>query len=264
MPLGIHAQCLTKHRSQVLSQSFTFKQFVVHQSRCAMKVGTDGVLLGAWAHVASCRHILDLGTGTGLVSLMAAQRSRAHIVAVDLDADAVAQAADNVAASPWSERISVLQADARTLGCEGSPWAESFPSGTPAPLFDAILCNPPFFAHSLKSPDAARTMARHTDTLSFDELAHTAARLLAPRGELSVVIPYDRAHDMTVSTACNGLFATRQTLIVPVQGGKPKRILMAFTREGAPHTPDTLCIHDAQHRYTPSYVSLVEAFYLKM
>lgn len=220
-----------------------------------MKVGTDGVLLGAWARVEHSRRILDMGTGTGLVALMAAQRSQADIVAIDLDADAVAQAAENVAASPWESRIQVVQADARQVE-SGKTFHFQ--------LFDAILCNPPFFENSLKSPDVARTMARHTDTLSFDELARSAARLLSPEGELSVVIPYDRAHDMTVSAACCGLFATRQTVIVPVEGGKPKRMLMAFNREGAAHTIETLCIHDAQHRYTPEYVRLVEDFYLKM
>ena len=220
-----------------------------------MKVGTDGVLLGAWARVEHCRHILDMGTGTGLVALMAAQRSEGHIVAIDLDADAVAQAADNVAASPWKERIHVLEADARNL---------EFKIQDSEFLFDSILCNPPFFENALKCPDAQRTMARHTDTLTFDELARSAARLLAPEGELSVVIPHDRAHDMTVSCACQGLFATRQTIVVPVEGGKPKRILMAFTREGAAHTPATLCIQDKQRQHTPEYVRLVEDFYLKM
>lgn len=224
-----------------------------------MKVGTDGVLLGAWAHVEHCRHILDLGTGTGLIALMAAQRSQAHIVAIDLDTDAVAQATDNVAASPWADRIQVLQADARELAdnCQFSIVNSQF-------SFDSLLCNPPFFENSLRCPDAARTMARHTDTLTFDELARCAARLLTPGGELSVVIPHDRAHDMTVSCACSGLFATRQTIVVPVEGSKPKRILMAFTREGAPHTTETLCIQDIHRHHTPEYVRLVENFYLKM
>ena len=220
-----------------------------------MKVGTDGVLLGAWARVEHCKRILDMGTGTGLVALMAAQRSGADIVAIDLDADAVAQASENVVASPWKERIHVLEADARNL---------EFKIQNSEFFFDSILCNPPFFENSLKSPNAARTMARHTDTLTFDELARSASRLLAPEGELSVVIPYDRAHDMTVSAACNGLFTTRQTIVVPVEGGKPKRILMAFTRKGAAHAVETLCIHDAQRHYTPEYVRLVEDFYLKM
>ena len=240
-----------------MKPAFTFKQFAICQDRCAMKVGTDGVLLGAWARVAHCRHILDMGTGTGLVALMAAQRSEAHIVAIDLDADAVAQAVENVAASPWCNRIRVLEADARELA-NSTQIIPDFQS------FEAILCNPPFFENSLKCPDSARTMARHTDTLSFDELARSAARLLAPQGELSVVIPYDRARDMTVSAACCGLFATRQTIIVPVEGARPKRILMAFTREGAAHALETLCIQDARRNYTPDYIRLVEDFYLKM
>ena len=235
-----------------------------------------------------------MGTGTGLVALMAAQRSQAHIVAIDLDADAVAQAAENVADSPWANRIQVVEADARSIENEKlisegsqpeanchpcfslrpatfgstfhSPLSDQRPKGSSFnfPLFDSILCNPPFFENSLKSPDAARTMARHTDTLSFDELARSAARLLAPEGELSVIIPYDRAHDMTVSAACCGLFATRQTIIVPVEGGKPKRILMAFNREGTSHTPETLIIQDKQRQYTSEYVRLVEKFYIKL
>lgn len=240
-----------------MKPAFTFKQFAICQDRCAMKVGTDGVLLGAWACVEHCHHILDMGTGTGLVALMAAQRSSADIVAIDLDADAVAQATENVASSPWSNRIQVLEADAREL-------ANSTPLIASYQLFDAILCNPPFFENSLKCPDSARTMARHTDTLSFDELARSASRLLAPDGELSVVIPYDRARDMTVSAACCGLFATRQTVVVPVKGGKPKRILMAFTRDGAAQTAETLFIQDAARCYTPEYIRLVEDFYLKL
>ena len=249
-----------------MKQSFTFKHFEVRQERCAMKVGTDGVLLGAWARVGHCRRILDMGTGTGLVALMAAQRSHADIVAIDLDSNAVAQAAENVAASPWAGRIQVLEADAREISNSQSTHPESrCPLAIISSLlFDAILCNPPFFENSLKCPDSARTMARHTDTLSFDELACNASRLLSSEGELSVIIPYDRSQDMTISAACNGLFATRQTVIVPVEGGKPKRILMAFTREGAPHSIETLCIQDSKHQYTPEYVSLVEDFYLKM
>ena len=249
-----------------MKPAFTFKQFAICQERCAMKVGTDGVLLGAWARVGHCSRVLDMGTGTGLVALMAAQRSMAGIVAIDLDADAVAQAKENVAASPWANRIRVVEADARTieeaqLGMDSSYPEEDLHTST---LFDAILCNPPFFENSLKSPDAARSMARHTDTLSFDELARSATRLLAPKGELSVIIPYDRAHDMTVSAACQGLFATRQTIVIPVESGKPKRILMAFTREGSAHQAETLCIHDTQRRYTEDYICLVRDFYLNM
>ena len=247
---------------------FTFKQFEIHQDRCGMKVGTDGVLLGAWARVGHCKRILDVGTGTGLVALMAAQRSSAEVVGIDLDAEAVAQASENAQASPWSDRVRMEAADVKCFvnrdSREEEPEANCQLSLVTCQLFDAILCNPPYFENSLKCPDAARTMARHTDTLTFDELAQSAARLLTPDGELSVVIPYDRATDMTVSAACYGLFATRQTVVCPVQGGKPKRILMAFSKQGEAHNPVTLSIRDEQRNYTPEYVALVEDFYLKM
>lgn len=237
-----------------------------------MKVGTDGVLLGAWAHVEHCQRILDVGTGTGLIALMAAQRSEASIVGIDLDADAVAQAAENAASSPWGHRIKMLEVDVKSFLHEQNPGMDKVGDDSPClgslmlspRSFDAILCNPPYFDNSLKSPDAARTMARHTDTLSFDELARSASRLLSAEGELSVVIPYERATDMTVSAACHGLFTTRQTVVYPVQGGRAKRILMAFTRQGAPHVLEALYIQDAQRQYTPEYIRLVEAFYLKM
>lgn len=238
---------------------FAFKLFTVRQDQCAMKVGTDGVLLGAWARVEHCSHILDVGTGTGLIALMAAQRSEAHIVGIDLDADAVLQASGNAASSPWGHRIRVMEMDVRTVSRE-----QLGMKADNCPLFDAILCNPPYFENSLKSPDAARTMARHTDTLTFDELARSATRLLSPEGELSVIIPYERAADMTVSAACYGLFATRQTIVCPVEGGRPKRMLMAFSRQGVSHTPEILCIQDSRRQYTPEYVRLVKDFYLKM
>lgn len=232
---------------------FSFKQFVIRQDSCAMKVGTDGVLLGAWACVEHCHRILDVGTGTGLVALMAAQRSAADIVAIDYDSNAARQAAMNVAASPWKHRMKVVEGDVRTLElCPGDR------------AFDALLCNPPYFEASLKCPDAARTMARHTETLTFDELAHCAVRLLTCSGELSVIVPYDRAGDMTVSAACYGLFVTRQTVVYPVQGGRPKRMLMAFTRQGAHCSPDALFIQDASRQYTSEYIRLVKDFYLRM
>lgn len=246
---------------------FAFKQFTIHQDRCAMKVGTDGVLLGAWAHVEHCKCILDVGTGTGLVALMAAQRSDAYVVGIDLDADAVEQAIENVEASPWKERIRIVEADMRMLADDAPvdvKLEEQSVGNNSLLSFDAILCNPPYFENSLKCPDAARTMARHTDTLTFDELARSAARILAPEGELSVVIPYDRATDMTVSAACYGLFITRQTIVSHVEGGKPKRVLMAFSKRGSSYSPVTLYIQDAQRNYTPDYMSLVKDFYLRM
>ena len=133
---------------------FSFKQFTVYHDRCAMKVGTDGVLLGAWTDVSGARDILDIGTGTGLIALMLAQRSEAHIVAVDIDEDAVKQAKENVEKSPWPGRIEVERHD---ICCFNSDIR-----------YDVIVSNPPYFFNSLKCPDGQRNIARHTVGLNFE------------------------------------------------------------------------------------------------
>jgi tRNA1Val (adenine37-N6)-methyltransferase len=196
---------------------FSFKQFTVYHDRCAMKVGTDGVLLGAWADVVSARNILDIGTGTGLISLMMAQRCNARIRAVDIDADAVEQARGNVAASPWQDRIEVELQDI----CH-------FTSET---LFDVIVSNPPYFTDSLKCPGKQRNIARHTDFLDFDKLAGSAARLLHPEGVFSVIIPADGKESFLMAATRYGLHLSHQTFIHtkpgvmhydgdPIMGGK--------------------------------------------
>lgn len=149
---------------------FKFKQFTVYHDRCAMKVGTDGVLLGAWAQVDNARRILDVGTGTGLIALMTAQRSQAHIMGIDIDEKAVGQAEENVKASPWKERISICRKDVMQMCREVD--------GT----FDAIVSNPPYFVENVHCPDARRNVARHTGGLTFGELLAAVERLLADDG----------------------------------------------------------------------------------
>ena len=230
---------------------FTFKQFSIRQDRCAMKVGTDGVLLGAWADVEGCRTLLDAGTGTGLVALMAAQRApEAAITAIDIDEAAVTQAAGNVTASPFAARITVRQGDMRTFDCR-SP-------------FDGILCNPPYFSRSLHCPDSARTTARHDDTLSLDALATAAARLLTPDGTLSVVLPTERSADMVMAAATQGLFLKRETKVYTLPTKQPKRVLMAFARHCPDCKSETLCIEDTPGTYSPAFIALMKDFYLKM
>jgi len=156
---------------------FQFRQFIVHQQRCAMKVGTDGTLLGAWAWAPSGRcRILDIGTGTGLIALMMAQRfPESSVLGIDIDPEAVAQATENVQLSPFSERINILQKDLmKFVDTDG---------------FDAIVSNPPYFVDSLECPDDQRTMARHTVSLTYEGLIRQAYRLLKDDGCLSLVIP---------------------------------------------------------------------------
>mgnify|MGYP002519499286 CR=1 FL=1 len=198
---------------------FSFKQFTVRHDRCAMKVGTDGVLVGAWA--VGGRRILDIGTGTGLIALMMAQRyPEAAVDAVDIDADACAQAAANVAASPFAGRVRVVHA----------PLQDFVGRMTEEGVYDAIVSNPPYFVDSLKNPDAKRSLARHTDTLSFADLFRCVARLLAPDGHFSVVIPTDRRSDMKREAFLNRFRTHRELFVKTVERKQSKRLLMDFSR----------------------------------
>jgi len=195
---------------------FNFRQFTVRQERCAMKVGTDGTLLGAWAHGGSS--VLDIGIGTGLVALMMAQRfPESRIVGIDIDHDAVEQALENVNASPF-RNIEVVEVDAKLY--EGA-------------CFDAIVCNPPYFADSLQCPDIQRTMARHTVSLSFRDLFAAVSRLLADDGEFSVVIPFDCKARLEAEAALAGLFKVRECAVKTTPRKQPRRYLLAFRRHPA-------------------------------
>lgn len=155
---------------------FRFKQFAVRQDRCPMKVGTDGVLLGAWAEVRpGDRRMLDVGTGTGLIALMLAQRSAAWITAVDIDVECATQAAENFAASPWADRLDAVSVAVQRYD--------------PVEKFDLIVSNPPYYVDSLLSPDEGRNTARHAAGLPFGELAAAVVRLLAPGGRFALVLP---------------------------------------------------------------------------
>ena len=235
---------------------FRFLRFAIRQDRCAMKVGTDGVLLGAWARLDGCRRVLDVGSGTGLVALMAAQRLEGlpgagewTVTGVELDGEAASQAGEYVAASPWASRVTVCRADVRE-------WSPDTP-------FDTLLCNPPFFTRSLRCPDDGRATARHDDTLSLDDLAQAASRLLSrPEGTLQVVIPADRRTDMVAAAAGAGLYAVRETQVSTTPAKAPKRLLMRFAFTAAPLERDTLVIADKDGIYTPAFTALVKGFYL--
>ena len=153
-----------------MTDYFEFKQFKIYHDRCAMKVGTDGVLLGAWAEVTESSRILDIGCGSGLVTIMAAQRSQANVYGVEIERNAALQAIGNAARSPWGRRIHIV--------CEDIC---NFQDSTG---FDTILVNPPFFEEELLPPDAARSSARHTASLSFASLLQQVARLLRDTGRL--------------------------------------------------------------------------------
>ena len=230
---------------------FAFKQFTVRHDRCAMKVGTDGVLLGAWTDLSHSRRILDIGTGTGLIALMLAQRCMdARITAIDLDSAAVEQAQENIQASPWKDRIEALQQDICTY----------HPNGT----FDTIVSNPPYFIDSLKCPDGQRSTARHTDTLDADRLIGKVSELLTSDGRFSIILPAEQTEDLIRVAGEKGLHPSRQTWVITRPGLSPKRIIMEFRKIPVTLQPDELVIELERHVYSEEYIALTQEFYLKM
>ncbi len=232
---------------------FKFKQFTIEQDKCAMKVGTDGVLLGAWVDIENADNILDVGTGTGLIALMLAQRSQAMIDAIDIDKDAYEQAKDNSTNSPFGERIQVYH--------------QSFAyfKASTTKQYDLIVSNPPYFVDSLKSPEIKRTLARHNDSLLLDDLIRIGKTLLTPKGRIALILPFEQEKELKQVIQSNSLYIIRHTNIVPVVNGKPKRILVEIAASSNPvYMADTLSIEIERHVYTTEYQQLTKDFYLKM
>lgn len=230
-----------------MSSGFTFKRFTVSHGKCAMKVGTDGVLLGAWAR--GGRRILDVGTGSGLVALMMAQRfEEAEVTAIDIEPGACIQARENVAASPFASRISVVEAALQ--GFEGSE-------------YDAIVCNPPFYAGTPTSKTVARTMARSAETLPFADLFRHVARLLADDGEFSVVIPSALRGEFDAEAAFSGLHPLRVCNVKTVPHKAASRCLLAYGKRpvGKVEEADE-CLNNADMTRSEWYAGLTGEFYL--
>ena len=230
--------------------SFTFKQFHINQQHCAMKVGTDGILLGAWADVSDCQRILDMGTGTGLVALMLAQRSHEHcqIEAVELDPLAAQQAEENFKASPWHNRLHLTHQDVQTY-CQQTTHQ-----------FDLIVANPPYFAQGIECKNDERALARYVQQSHLDWL-NWAASCLSEKGKISFVLPYEAGKTLINSTA---LYCIKQTNVITKTGKAPQRMLLTFSREHLPQVKDSLVIYNENNQYTEEFIALTKAFYLKM
>ena len=232
---------------------FSFKQFTVFQNQCAMKVGIDGVLLGAWANIGNVDTILDIGTGTGLIALMIAQRSGAQIEAIDIDADAVMQANENIQNSPWSSRIHVSEVELQryVLKTENR--------------YDLIVSNPPYFVNSTKAPVENRNTARHTDTLTHKELLDNALILLKPTGRICIILPVNEGLLSVEYAASIGLHCTKQVVVFPKPGAVPKRLLLEFSPQFAECVNSEIVIEsDVRHQYSPEFTALVKDYYLKL
>jgi tRNA1Val (adenine37-N6)-methyltransferase len=197
---------------------FRFKQFTINQEKSVFKVGTDGVLLGACTDLTGAKKILDVGTGTGLIAIMTAQKSDAKIVAIEPEKDSFLEACDNVKASKWSNRIKV----------ENIGFQRFF--STQNELFDIILTNPPYFRDSLKNPDAGKSTARHSESLTSREILEGSAKLLNPEGSLQVILPYTEGTLFIAEASAFGLFCTKIIKIKPVPAGEIKRLILKFER----------------------------------
>lgn len=232
---------------------FTFKRFTVRQDKCAMKVGTDGVLLGAWAGGRDIlvSNVLDVGTGTGVVALMLAQRfPGARIDAIDIDVCAVSQATENFAQSEWIERICAVHSSVQDF--------------RPDRKYDLIVSNPPYFIDSMKA-DAKRTLARHTDTLSYADLVDGVVRLLGNDGSFAVIFPYVESNIFIIEAAKKGLYVNRRMDVAGAPGKPVKRVLLEFSFNRVVDVPvENLIIESGgRHCYTEKYRELTKDFYLK-
>ncbi len=242
-----------------MNQTFHFKRFAVEQDLCAMKVGTDGVLLGAWAE--GGMRVLDIGCGTGVVSLMMAQRCpEATVTAIDIMADCCRQTAANAEKSPWGDRIKVENMSLQDFTRRA---VDGRQEGGDEYLYDCIVSNPPFYADSLKNPDRARAVARHNDSLPFGVLAKCASALLAPGGTFSVVMAEECCRELTDEAWFAGLYLEKTVRVVTKRGKPVKRWLMRFSRV-RPEVPEetTEVLMDADGGRSEWFEALTSEFYL--
>lgn len=230
---------------------FTFKEFTIFQERAAFKVGTDGVILGACVDVKNRKKILDIGAGTGLVSIMLAQRCDAGIVSIEPDYESFLQAEENVAQCKWKSRIKVINTDLQSYIPEDGK-------------FDVLVSNPPYFSNSLKNPDARKSSARHNDSLSSADLLIGVARLLNDDGIFQVIMPYVEGTIFIAEAQQYGLYCNSILKIKPLPSSEIRRLIMTFSRNRLKLNEKFLTIERGErHEFTEEYKALTKDFYLK-
>lgn len=236
------------------AEPFRFKQFSIHQDRCTMKVGTDGVLLGAWADVQNAEKILDIGTGSGVIAIMLAQRAeRAEIHAVEVDGASAEQATENMQASPWSERLKVFHTSIQEYARSASG------------RYQLIVSNPPFFSGGTFSHNQDRNSVRHTIKLPHGDLLSAVRNLLSSEGRFSLVLPYIEGLRFQELARNYNLYCTQVTEVMPKKDKPVERLLMQFERQVKPLVKDSLVIqNENRNEWTEDYVRLAGDFYLKM
>ncbi len=233
---------------------FQFKQFTIQQDRCAMKVGTDSVLLGAWCPIDNYPFsVLDIGAGTGILSLMLAQRSNAEqIDAIEIDESGYEQCVENFENSPWSDRLFCFHAGLDEFVDE------------PEDEYDIIISNPPFYSEDYKTDNEQRDLARFQEAMPFEELVEAADLLLSENGIFAVILPFKEEEKFIALAKKLDLFPFKITRVKGTPTSEIKRSLLAFSRTSKSITMDELIIETARHQYTEEYISLTKDIYLKM
>jgi tRNA1Val (adenine37-N6)-methyltransferase len=231
---------------------FHFKQFDIHHDKCAMKVGTDGVLLGAWCKITGAESVLDIGTGSGLIAIMQAQRnSKCCIDAIEIDFESYRQARNNADNCPWKSRISVHHTSFQDY------WMQCNKK------YDMIVSNPPYFQNSLLNPSAERSAARHSFSLSMEDLIEGVTNLLNPDGSYCMIMPVPEAMLFIGKAEVKKLFCRKITFVMPNPGKSPKRLLMEFKLiQGDVKKSDLVIEIGKRHEYSEEFKALTKDFYL--
>lgn len=231
---------------------FQFKQFAIDHSESTMKVGTDAVLLGAWVNLHEARNILDIGTGSGVIAIMLAQRSSSftHIDAVEINEPDADQAKANVLHSPWPQKVSVHHS--------------SIQNYLPGIRYDIIVSNPPYFTNSYKPPDERRIQARHTILLPFDELLNAVEKLLEDSGKFNVVLPYTEGLEFQYMAEVKGFYCTRQTALKGRTQKPVERLFMEFAKHPSPCAKEEIVMFNDHDQWSETYKNLTRDFYLKI
>ncbi|HRZ97164.1 MAG TPA: methyltransferase [Paludibacter sp.] len=232
---------------------FRFKQFTVFHHRCAMKVGTDGVLLGAWTEPENAGNILDIGTGSGLIALMLAQKCNASIQAIDIEPNAIQQALENFENSPWPERLNVEEISLQDFSLKSET------------KFDLIVSNPPFFVNSLQTPDKNRTSARHANDLTHNDLLLCAKRLLSKTGRISLILPVNEGLQNIEYGESIQLYCNKLVYVYPKPDVQPKRVLLEYSLQRNARAISKLEIEtNLRHQFSTDFIALVKDFYLNL
>ncbi|MBP6574663.1 MAG: methyltransferase [Flavobacteriales bacterium] len=231
-------------------EPFHFKQFSVRHDRSAIKVGTDAVLLGAWTNYDKAERILDIGTGCGVLALIAAQRNgTARIDGIEIDTASAEEARANAASSPWNDRLRIHNMDARKL--------------VSSDRYELIISNPPFYAGEEASPDSRKSVAKHSGELTFNELLCAADKLLAADGRISVVLPLNREKDFLTDAALFGLKPNRRCVVRYLGSRPPKRVMLELGRRAEELEQEEITVESTQGEFSAGYRTLLSDLLMK-